>query len=69
MEGGKALPLTCEYQFIRILFINDINPIGIINLESMIHFSLVLLMGSRYLTLKTLFRKHFLECQEVGAEV
>lgn len=44
------------YQFIRILFISVINPIGMINLDSMIRFSLVLLMGNRYFTLKTFFR-------------
>lgn len=56
LRMSEVLPLTCEYQFIRILFIYVINPIGIINLDSMIHFSLVLLMGSRYFTLKIFFR-------------
>lgn len=48
---SEALSLTCEYQFIRILLIYIINPIGVIDLDPMVFLSLVFLMGSKYFAL------------------
>lgn len=56
LRRSEALSLKWEYQFIRILFIYIINPIGIINLASVIQWNLLLLMGNRYFTLNTFFR-------------
>ena len=50
LRRSETLSLKWEYQFIRILLIYIINPIGIINLASMIQWNLVLLMGNRYFT-------------------
>lgn len=44
LEMSEALSLTHEYQLLRVLFTYIINPIGIINLDSVIHLSLVLLV-------------------------
>lgn len=56
LRMSESLPLTRGYQFIRILLVYIVNPIDVINLVSMIHWSLVLLINSRYLILSTFFR-------------
>ena len=54
MLRSEALSLKWEYQFIRILLIYLINSIGIVNLPSVIHWSMVFLMSNRYFTLKSI---------------
>lgn len=68
MLRSEALSLKWEYQFIRILLIYLINPIGIVNLPSVIHWSMMFLMSNRYFTLKSI-RKWGRSTGRVNVEV